>query len=59
LENNNELKKIKLKKSTILGLFKTDYTDNINNYAKKDKLKYKSIKDVRKLILYYNSLQNK
>ena len=59
LENNNELKKIKLKKSTILGLIKTDYTDNINNYAKKDKLNYKSIEDVRKLILYYNALQNK
>tara|TARA_R110000868_G_scaffold100301_2_gene275855 strand:+ start:8029 stop:8724 length:696 start_codon:yes stop_codon:yes gene_type:complete len=51
-----DLKPIKLKKSEILKLIKSDYQTKIILYAKEHGLKYYKLSDVHKILQYYNSL---
>ena len=50
------LKPIKLKKSAILKLIKSDYQSKIKIYAKEHKLKYSKVSDVHRILQYYNTL---
>jgi hypothetical protein len=53
---NNSLDNIKLKKSTIEPLFKNDNIDMLNKFIKNNRLNYKDINDIIKIVKYYNAL---
>ena len=50
------LKKVKLKKSTILDMLGKEYANDIKGYAKKNKLKYNNANDLNKILQYYKML---
>ncbi|WP_431164452.1 hypothetical protein [Tenacibaculum halocynthiae] len=54
---NNTIKKIKLKKSSILKLLSSK-KEEIKKYSKANKLSYKKESDVIKILNYYNKLPN-
>ncbi|RBW58138.1 hypothetical protein DS884_09750 [Tenacibaculum sp. E3R01] len=54
---NNTIKKIKLKKSSILKLLSSK-KEEIKKYSKTNKLSYKKENDVIKILQYYNKLLN-
>lgn len=54
--NNNKLKKIKLKKSTVQSLFNKDHLETVKNYVKEQRLNYKDAEDIKKIAKYYNSI---
>jgi len=56
LKDENKLKKIKLKKSTIQSFFRKEVLDDIKIYVKENHLNYRDIVDVKKIVQYYNSL---
>ena len=53
---DNTLKKVKLKKSAIESLFKTENLNSLNKFIKNNRLKYNDVNDIVKIIKYYNSL---
>ena len=53
---DQSLKIIQLKKSNIQPLIKKEKLDNINKYIIENRLKYKDIDDLKKIIKYYNTL---
>lgn len=55
---NDDLEKIKLNKSKIISLINDnqDVINNVKQFAKKNKLSYKKIDDVNKILEFYNSL---
>ena len=53
---NNSLDKIKLKKSIIEPLFKTDNINMLNKFINNNRLNYKDINDIIKIVKYYNTL---
>lgn len=55
-DNENELKLIKLKKSTILSLVQSDKRTIIKNYSKEKKLKFNKIDDVIRLLNFYKTI---
>jgi len=50
------LKKIKLKKSTILSLVKEESKEELNGFVKTNKLNYNDIDDIKKIVQFYNTL---
>jgi len=54
--NDNELKKVKLKKTTIQSLFRKDALENIKNYVNENHLNYRDPDDVKKIVEHYNTL---
>ena len=55
IKEGNNFKNIKLKKKDILLLF-NDKSKVVNNFAKENKLSFKSEKDLNKIFSYYESL---
>lgn len=59
--NPNEEEKIhaiKLKKSDVLKLIDESYVNEIKAFAKKRKLKYKEISDIKEILTYYYSIKS-
>jgi hypothetical protein len=56
IEDNNSLKKIKIKKSTIQSLLDKENLVNVNNYVKQKGLNYNQEDDLKKIMDYYNTL---
>lgn len=54
--SGSKLKKIKLKKSTILSLVNKNKISNVKLYAKQNKLRYNNVKDVQVLLEYANTI---
>ncbi len=55
IKKENSIKRIKLKKKSILKLFE-DKKDAIVQYVKQNRLSYKKEKDVKKIFKYYHNL---
>lgn len=55
-DSSDELKKVKLKKSTILSLIDESNKPIIKEYVKENRLSYKRVEDVFKILNYYNTL---
>lgn len=56
LDKNKKIKKIKLKKKSILDLFSKDKESLIKKYMKDNKLSYRKEKDLQRLFNYLNEL---
>ncbi|KJD31976.1 hypothetical protein PK35_12580 [Tamlana nanhaiensis] len=56
--SDEKIKPIKLKKSGVLKLIKSDYTSQVKSFAKKQHLKYNKIADVQKILSYYFSIKS-
>jgi len=54
--DNEKLKLIQLKKSAILKTLDSDKKDVIKQYAKDNNLSFKEINDLKKILIYYNTL---
>ncbi|MFL0354099.1 hypothetical protein [Xanthomarina sp. GH4-25] len=54
--DNETLKLIQLKKSSILKTLDSDKKDALKDYAKENDLSFKNINDLRKILKYYNTL---
>lgn len=55
-DENNNLKKIRLKKSVVLSLIKPEKRNAIKEYSKKNRLKLNRSNDVIKLLSYYKTI---
>ncbi|MCB4807776.1 hypothetical protein LG651_05895 [Tamlana sp. 62-3] len=55
---DEKIKPIKLKKSGVLKLIQSNYTSQVKSFAKKEKLKYNEISDVKKIFSYYFSIKS-
>ncbi len=53
---DKSLKKVKLKKSTILSLVKEESLEEVNGFVKTNRLSYKDLDDLKKIVQYYNAL---
>lgn len=53
---NNNLDKVKLKKSSIESLFKKESINDLNKFIKANRLKYNDINEIIKIVKYYNTL---
>lgn len=56
LKDEDKLKKIKLKRSTILSLFQSENVKSVRDYVKDNGLNYNRENDIKTIIRYYNSL---
>jgi hypothetical protein len=54
--NDHNLTQINLKKSSVQSLFSKEKLDFVNRFVKDNHLKYNDIKDVVKIVKYYNAL---
>ncbi|KJD37128.1 hypothetical protein PW52_01340 [Tamlana sedimentorum] len=55
---DEKMEPIKLKKSGVLKLIQSSYTSQVKTFAKKEKLKYNEISDVKKILSYYFSIKS-
>jgi len=57
VENDKKpLKRLKLKKSSILNLMDSEHKQQIVDFVRKNKLKYNKVSDIYKIVKYYNSM---
>tara|TARA_R110000868_G_scaffold21640_12_gene89892 strand:- start:40549 stop:41205 length:657 start_codon:yes stop_codon:yes gene_type:complete len=56
---NQDLKRFKLKKSSVLKLIDKNYYNDIKSFKNRNRLKYNNIEDVAKIIQYYNTVSYK
>ena len=56
LKDENKLKKIKLKKSTVQSLFNKEVLGEIKKYVNNNDLNYRNPEDVKKILQFYNTL---
>ena len=55
-DENNKLKKIKLKKSAVFSIIDSDKRIKIKEYSKENRLKFNRVNDVIKLLNYYRTI---
>ena len=55
-EESNEMQEIKLKKSTVLALIDNENKEEVKAFVEKNRLRYKDVEDVHKILNHYNSL---
>jgi hypothetical protein len=53
---DRELKKIKLKKSSVLSYIDKNYSDKVKEYVKENRLNYKRVADLKVIFQFYNNL---
>ena len=56
--NEEKIYPIKLKKSDILKLIDESYVNKVKSFAKRRKLKYKEISDIKEILTYYYSIKS-
>lgn len=57
-DEKKPLERLKLKKSSILGLMNSNEKTKVIKFVKKHKLKYSKVPDVQRIIKFYNSLSS-
>jgi len=57
-DEKKPLVRLKLKKSKILGLMNSKEKTKVNEFAKKNKLRFSKVSDVQRIIKFYNSLSS-